>query len=215
VEYVSRPEAARPPEGTLIRAAQYIRKSTDLQKYSTENQSVAIHEYAERRAIQIVRTYADDGISGVTFSRREALQQLIDDVVTGKADFSAILVYDVSRRSRAQDVDEAAYYEYLCKRAGISVHYCAEPVENDGSPLAAMFKNMKRLMAGEYSRELSVKVFAGQAHIIKLGFRLGGVMPYGMRPKMCLLGILRLGQRYFVAAQFDPHFVGDASRDCQ
>jgi hypothetical protein len=29
-------------------------------------------------------------------------------------------------------------------------------------------------MAGEYSRELSVKVFAGQANLIRLGYRQGG-----------------------------------------
>jgi hypothetical protein len=29
-------------------------------------------------------------------------------------------------------------------------------------------------MAGEYSRELSVKVFAGQCRLVELGFRQGG-----------------------------------------
>ena len=35
-------------------------------------------------------------------------------------------------------------------------------------------------MAGEYSRELSAKVFAGQCRLIELGFRQGG--PAGYRP---------------------------------
>jgi DNA invertase Pin-like site-specific DNA recombinase len=181
VERISGQGCVPPVATDAVRVAQYIRKSTDHQKYSTENQSASIHEYAARRAMQIVRTYADEGISGVTFRKRESLQQLIDDVVSRKADFSAILVYDVSRWSRAQDVDEAAYYEYLCKRAGINVHYCAEPFENDGSALATLFKNLKRMMAGEYSRELSVKVFAGQARLFKCGFRQGGMTAYGMR----------------------------------
>jgi len=59
---------------------------------------------------------------------------LIDDVRSGVADFSAILVYDVSRWGRFQDADESAYYEFICKEAGITVHYCAEQFENDGSP---------------------------------------------------------------------------------
>jgi len=39
---------------------------------------------------------------------------------------SVILVYDVSRWCRFQDVDESAYYECICKRAGINFAYCAE-----------------------------------------------------------------------------------------
>ena len=169
------------PASTLIRAAEYVRMSTDHQKYSTANQSDTIRTYAAARGMTIVRSYVDEGVSGVTFRKRDAVQQLIEHVRSGDADFAAILVYDISRWGRTQDVDEAAYYEYLCKRAGISVHYCAEPFENDGSALATLFKNMKRVMAGEYSRELSVKVFAGQIRLFKLGFRPGGVAAYGMR----------------------------------
>jgi hypothetical protein len=36
-------------------------------------------------------------------------------------------------------------------------------------------------MAGEYSRELSAKVFAGQCRLIELGFRQGGQAGYGLR----------------------------------
>ena len=36
-------------------------------------------------------------------------------------------------------------------------------------------------MAGEYSRELSAKVFAGQCRLIELGYRQGGMAGYGLR----------------------------------
>src|SRR6185437_843632 len=39
-------------------------------------------------------------------------------------------------------------------------------------------------MAGEYSRELSVKVFAGQCRLIELGFRQGGPAGYGLRRQL-------------------------------
>mgnify|MGYP006201013309 CR=1 FL=1 len=42
----------------------------------------------------------------------------------------------------------------------------------------------KRAMAGEYSRELSAKVFAGQCRLIELGFRQGGPAGYGLRISM-------------------------------
>ena len=152
-------------QGSAARAAEYVRMSTDHQKYSTENQADAIRQYAVRRGLEIVRTYADEGRSGLRLDGRDALKQLIEDVQNGKANFATILVYDVSRWGRFQDADESAYYEYICKRAGISVQYCAEQFENDGSPVSTIVKGVKRAMAGEYSRELSVKVFAGQCRL--------------------------------------------------
>lgn len=165
----------------LRRAAMYVRMSTDHQKYSTENQGDAIREYAQRNDIEIVRTYADSGKSGLSLEGREALQTLIGDVQQGKADYSMVLVLDVTRWGRFQDADESAYYEYLCRRAGIDVQYVAEQFENDGSPVSTIVKGVKRAMAGEYSRELSGKVFAGQCRLIELGFRQGGPAGYGLR----------------------------------
>lgn len=165
----------------LIPVAQYLRKSTDHQQYSTENQSAANLAYAAAHGMEVVCTYSDAGISGLTFEKREALKQLILDVQGGNVTFKAILVYDVSRWGRYQDVDESAYYEFICRRAGIAVHYCAEQFANDGSPFAALIKGWKRAMAGEYSRELSVKVFAGQSRLARQGYMLGGFAGYGLR----------------------------------
>lgn len=166
---------------SVLRAAQYVRMSTEHQQYSTANQSEVIASYAAARNIEIVRTYADEGKSGLRLDGRDALQRLIADVERGNADFKTILVYDISRWGRFQDADESAYYEYVCKRAGITVQYCAEQFDNDGSPVSTIVKGVKRAMAGEYSRELSAKVFAGQCRLIELGFRQGGPPGYGFR----------------------------------
>ena len=163
------------------RAAEYVRMSTEHQRYSTENQSDAIRQYAARRNIEIVRTYADEGKSGLRLEGRDALARLIADVTSGQADFTTILVYDVSRWGRFQDPDEGGHYEFICKKAGIKVQYCAEQFDNDGSPVSTIVKGVKRAMAGEYSRELSVKVFAGQCRLIELGFRQGGLPGFGLR----------------------------------
>jgi DNA invertase Pin-like site-specific DNA recombinase len=155
--------------------------STDHQRYSTENQTDAIRQYAAARGFEIVGTFADAGKSGLRLDGRDALKRLIEIVKGGQADFKAILVYDISRWGRFQDADESAYYEHVCTRAGITVHYCAEPFENDGSPMATIFKSVKRSMAGEYSRELSTKVFTGQCRLIELGYRQGGPAGFGLR----------------------------------
>ncbi|MFK7881664.1 recombinase family protein, partial [Roseobacter sp.] len=162
-------------------AAQYVRMSTEHQRYSTENQAEAIQQYADERGYQIIRTYSDAGKSGLRIQGRAGLTQLIEDIEVGQTGFKTVLVYDVSRWGRFQDADESAYYEYICKRAGISVVYCAEQFENDGSPVSTIVKGIKRAMAGEYSRELSQKVFAGQCRLIELGYRQGGVPGFGLR----------------------------------
>lgn len=104
------PEDLQPGEerSSDFRAAVYVRMSTDHQQYSTENQADKIREYATRRGIRIIRTYADEGKSGLRMDGREALQALLRDVESGQADFNTILVYDVSRWGRFQDADESA-----------------------------------------------------------------------------------------------------------
>ena len=126
--------------------------STDLQQYSTENQLDKIKRYADQRDFKIIRIVEDAGRSGLTLDNRDGLQDLMRQVQSGTADFRAILVYDVSRWGRFQDADEGAYYEHLCSRAGIRVHYCGEQFDNDGSIGSILLKNVERVMAGEYSR---------------------------------------------------------------
>jgi hypothetical protein len=66
--------------------------STEHQQYSTENQSDKIYEYANKRGIEIIRTYADEGKSGLRIEGRLGLQELIRVVESGQADFQIILV---------------------------------------------------------------------------------------------------------------------------
>jgi DNA invertase Pin-like site-specific DNA recombinase len=165
----------------LIPVAQYVRRSTEHQQYSLENQSVAIEKYAESHGFRVVLTYFD-AKTGLVFKQRAGLWQMLQDVVAETAPlYKAILVYDVSRWGRFQDTDESAHYEFLCKSAGIPVHYCAETFANDGSLPSSIMKALKRTMAGEYSRELGVKVFAGQKRLAGLGFKQGGTPGYGFR----------------------------------
>src|SRR4051794_27032857 len=179
------------PKGTSLarrsrarRAAQYVRMSRELQRYSIANQMAAIAAYAETNALTIVRTYVDEGRSGLRIKGRPGLIELIEDVQSGKADFDHILVYDVSRWGRFQDVDESAHYELVCKRSGIKVAYCAEQFANDGSLLSSIVKNIKRVMAAEYSRELGVKVHTGQSRVAALGYRVGGPLTFGLRREL-------------------------------
>lgn len=192
-----------PRSQATLRAAQYVRMSTDYQRYSIENQAVIIAAYAQAHNLTIVRTYADKGESGLTSRNRSGLVQLLDDVRSGQAEFGHILVFDVSRWGRFQDIDESAHYEFICKQAGIKVAYCAEQFDNDGSLISNIVKNLKRVMAAEYSRELSAKVHAGQCRFARLGFNLGGHVGYALRrelvdEKFQSKGVLKSGDRKYL-----------------
>src|SRR5258705_13940391 len=156
--------------GSPIRAAQYLRMSSDVQRYSTENQQNVIAEYAEQHGYEIVASYRDAGKSGLSLKGRDALRQLLSDALSARRSFDAILVLDVSRWGRFQNPDQAAHYEFLCAGAGVPVEYCGEIFENDGSLTSTLLKNLKRSMAAEFSRELSVKVSAGKKRLVRKGF---------------------------------------------
>lgn len=196
----SGPNQSNSQDTARLRAASYVRMSTEHQRYSIENQADSISAYAKSNNMEIVRQYSDSGKSGLRIDGRQGLKRLLLDVDLGDCDFNVILVYDVSRWGRFQDADESAHYEYICRKAGLQVHYCAEQFVNDGSPVATIVKGVKRAMAGEYSRELSAKVFAGQSRLIEKGFRQGGAAGFGLRRMLVgengdQKGILEAGQQ--------------------
>ncbi len=65
---MSEASASAPPK----RAVQYLRMSTEHQRYSLANQSAAIAEYAGERGYEVIETYADAGKSGLSLRDRKA-----------------------------------------------------------------------------------------------------------------------------------------------
>jgi DNA invertase Pin-like site-specific DNA recombinase len=189
--YISFPHAVTPmrgwkPEVPIQRprdqcAAVYMRVSTDLQRYSLTNQIQALASYAADHQLKVVDAYADEGKSGLNLRGRPALQAVLEAVKHGTQNFGVLLVLDISRWGRFQNTDEPAHYEFLCLLAGVRVVYTAEPFDNDASPVSAMLKGMKRVMAGEFSRELSRRVTSSLRRMAAKGFHVGGPSVYGMR----------------------------------
>ena len=181
-----------------IPVAEYLRMSTEDQKYSIPCQQAAIRQYAEKHGMLVCHSYIDPGKSGVLIKHREALAKLLRDVISGEASYKAILVYDISRWGRFQNPDEAAHYDFVCTSAGIPVHYCAEQFSNDGTLQSTLMKAIKRTMAGEFSRELGDKVHAAMKRLVLDGFHAGGETPYGFErmlvsPSGKAKGILKRG----------------------
>ena len=85
--------------------AQYLRMSTEMQTYSLEFQAAANAAFAAAQGWRVVNTYTDPGISGLSLNSRPGLRSLLADVLAGEACYDAVLVYDVSRWGRFQDLD--------------------------------------------------------------------------------------------------------------
>jgi len=161
--------------------AQYLRMSTEMQTYSLEFQTAANAAFAATEGWDIVRTYTDPGISGLSLNSRPGLRSLLADILAGEPGYDAVLVYDVSRWGRFQDLDQGAHYEFVCREAGVEVIYTAEPFAQDGSLVSAILKHLKRVMAAEYSRDLSAKVRRAQRGLQAQGYWVGGSPGYGLR----------------------------------
>ena len=90
-----------------LKGSLYVRMSTEHQKYSIANQKEALESYAQAHGIKIIKTYSDDGKSGLNIEGRHGLQSLLKNVETGQAEFSELLVLDISRWGRFPDSDES------------------------------------------------------------------------------------------------------------
>ncbi|WP_423459525.1 recombinase family protein [Ottowia sp. VDI28] len=163
-----------------VRAAAYLRMSSDRQELSLSTQLEAIRAYASKNGLSIVGVYEDAAKSGLSIAHRDGMKRLLRDVMGMPRPFDVVLVYDVSRWGRFQDIDAAAYYEYTCRMNGARVVYVQEPFGSDIDPLTALLKTLKRAMAAEYARELGVKTRAGQDQAIQLGFQMGSIPRIGI-----------------------------------
>ena len=168
---------------TTARAVAYYRHSAqDRQENSIPIQREQVTKFAEEHNILIIKEFADQGKSGLSTEGRDGFSEMLEKfVVGGAAEFEYILVLDVSRWGRFQDIDLSAYYTGLCHKHKKRVVYTSIGFPKDDDLVHYLHLNIERYRAATYSRELSDKVFKGCAKISEQGFRAGGPPPYGLR----------------------------------
>ena len=197
-----------------LRAVAYYRHSAEIgQENSVEIQQDNVRSFAERHDIEIINEFADRGKSGLNAEGRPAFNEMMEWVRT-RDDFVLILVLDVSRWGRFQDIDLSAQYSAECKRHKKEVIYTSigRPKEND--PLYPVYVQFERFRAAQYSRELSDKVWRGCMKIAEQGYWAGGAPPYGLQ-RLLLderrepAGVLERGQRKGIQNQRVTLLPGD------
>ncbi len=158
------------------KAVVYLRRSTDRQEQSIEDQRKVVVAYAEAHAYEIVRTYVDDAISGTITDDRKAFQQMMLDAREPGRAWHYVLVYDVKRFGRI-DNDEAGHYRFLLRKAGVEVIYVTENFNGDDSD--DLLRPVKQWQARQESKDLSKVTIRGQVSLSEKGVWLGGAPPFG------------------------------------
>lgn len=164
-----------------LRGAIYIRMSTELQVESPENQEREIRAYADIYGIEIVKIYADLGVSGMTAEKREQFRAMLDDVEQGRSIYNIVLYLDDSRWGRFVDSRDADYYRMQLERKGILCQSCDKSLTMTKTFIDRIVTMLKDESASEYCRQLSQKVFIGQRNLIMKGYRQGGPAGFGLR----------------------------------
>ena len=157
-------------------AAIYLRRSTDRQEQSIDDQRKVLLEFAGKHGIAIVKEYCDNAISGAMTEERRDFLRMIEEAQTRARPFEVVLVYDVSRFGRAGQ-DEAGYFRHLLAKAGVEVVYAAEGFNGDETD--EIMRPMKQFMAHKMVRDLSKVTIRGQLSRVDKGRWCGGRAPYG------------------------------------
>lgn len=161
--------AAAVRAAVFVRSAQYLRVSTPRQSIDLQRRQIA--RFAASNGLTIVASYEDRGRSGLTLEGRSGLTALLSDIVSGQAGFTQLIIVDISRWGRFQDPDEAAHYEFVCRAHGVNVTYCHEPLLTGAS--GHLVKQVKRVMAADYARQVSERTRSGKRRAAKAGLAPG------------------------------------------
>ena len=157
----------------MKKAVAYGRYSTDMQREeSIDAQFRAIKDYCDRNEIELINTYADEGISGTTDNRPQ-FQQMIKDAELGA--FNYVIVHKLDRFSRSKY--DSAIYKRKLKLSNVQLLSVLENL--DGSPESLILESVLEGMSEYYSRNLSREVKKGmRENALKCKFN-GGTPPLG------------------------------------
>ena len=158
------------------RAAIYARYSSQHQtELSVEGQTERILEYCKKNGFEIVKEYADRGISAFLIEKRLDFQKLIQDAMEAKFDYVIVWSTDRFARSRL----DARKYKELLAEYGIKVVSVSEP--SIEGPENILLESNQEMLAEYFAAKLARDSMRGMITKAKKGQYLGGIVPFGYR----------------------------------
>jgi len=171
-------KSAKPIQSKAV--AYYRHSAQDRQENSIPIQRERVKKFAREHGIEVIREFADYGKSGLSTEGREDFKKIMEVIVDPSKEFDYVLVLDMSRWGRYQDIDLSAHYRAICKQYGRKVVYTDMGMRDEKDPGYHFLLLAEAMRAAKYSEELSEKVFYGCKKIAEQGFRAGSSPPYGM-----------------------------------
>ena len=157
-------------------AAIYLRRSTDRQEKSLEDQRREILRYAGENGFGVVAEFVDDGVSGTSGDTRKGFLAMVNEAKSPACTWKHLLTWDVKRFGRMPS-DEVGHYRWLLKQAGVEVVYTSEGF--NGSSSDRFLRFFKQESARDESVTLSKAVVRGLVSLSDEGWWAGGQAPYG------------------------------------
>ncbi|MHB1155708.1 MAG: recombinase family protein [Phycisphaerales bacterium] len=161
----------------MIQAIGYIRRSTDKQDESLEQQREKLEQYAERQGWKLIDIYSDDAITGSDM-HRAGLNRLLSDA-EHRQDFQVVLAWDRNRVARPKDAVDGLMIERRLFQAGKRVVYASTGQEADRSFASGLISYVEHYQNGDYLRKLSRDTVRGIIHRVERGMWPGGPIPFG------------------------------------
>ena len=162
----------------MKKAVGYLRRSTDKQEQSLADQKREILAFAKREGFEMTGWYADDAISGAFTENRSQFQSMIQAAQEKPRAFDLIIVYDIARFSRGDNV-EVGYYLHILRNAGVDVLYVKENLKGDD--MDEILRPVFQFNANLYLKSLSRDTIRGQVTCAREARFLGGPVPYGYK----------------------------------
>ena len=155
----------------------YVRRSSDRQEESLEQQRAKLEAYAQSKGWQLKAIYSDDAISGSEM-HRPGLDQLMQ-TATDDDDVQIILAWDRNRIARPKDAVDGMMLERRIMKAGKRVVYAATGRETDQSFESGLMGYIEHHQNGDYLRKLSRDTMRGIVSRVQRGLWPGGPIPFG------------------------------------
>ena len=159
----------------MEKVAGYIRVSSQEQKlhgYSLEAQKMKLHEYAEKHGMEIVKIYADEGVSGrKLIKNRPALQEMIQ--AAERKEFDRIIFIKLDRFFRS-----VAEYHECMKRISPVTWTTTEEEYDLTTANGRMLVNMKLTIAELEADQTGERIRITNEYKVKQGAPLTGKLPW-------------------------------------
>lgn len=165
-----------------MRAAIYARVSSSGQreKHTIENQLRTLPAYVAAQGWTLVETFVDDGRSAKAgkLEARDGFAAL-QRAAAAKA-FDVLVVVDVDRLTRTDDMTERAAILGPFQRAGIVIATPSSGVLDLRTMLGEVYVMFQAVIAAEENRKRAERIRAGKARAIAEGRKPAGPTPFGL-----------------------------------